>query len=72
MTTYLEHLTVEGERWDLLAWRYYRDALAYERILAANPDVPVYPILPGGIMLLIPVVEVQTTAPKEKMPPWKR
>lgn len=31
---YLEHVTTDGERWDNLAWRYYGDALAYERIIA--------------------------------------
>lgn len=70
--TYLEHITAEGDRWDLLAWRYYRDPMAYERIMVANPDVPVHPILPGGIKLFIPVVEVSAAAPKEKLPPWKQ
>lgn len=33
---YLEHVTSEGERWDNLAWRFYGDALAYERIIVVT------------------------------------
>lgn len=51
---YLEHITTDGERWDNLAWHYYGDALAYERIIAANPHVAIYPVLPSGIQLIIP------------------
>ena len=40
----LLHVTVQGDRWDLLAWRYYRDPLAYEQIIDANPDVPIAPV----------------------------
>ena len=35
---YLTHITTEGERWDQLAWKYYGNALEYERIVAANPQ----------------------------------
>ena len=70
----LEHITVDGDRWDNLAWQYYGDAFAYERIIAANPEVQIEPILPGGIRLLIPVIEDTDaeTANSEEFPPWKR
>ncbi|MGS9092557.1 tail protein X, partial [Salmonella enterica subsp. enterica serovar Infantis] len=53
---YLEHVTTDGERWDNLAWSYYGDALAYERINAANPHVAIMPVLPSGARLIIPVL----------------
>ena len=68
---YLKHITKEGERWDMLAYRYYGDALAYERIVAANPHVAVTPVLAGGLMLAIPVVE-ETETLTEDLPPWLR
>lgn len=68
---YLEHITTEGERWDLLAWRYYRDPMGYERIMAANPGVSRDPVLTGGVRLLIPVIEAPDTL-TEDLPPWKR
>ncbi|EOX8480696.1 tail protein X [Salmonella enterica subsp. indica] len=67
---YLEHITTQSERWDNLAWRYYGDALSYERIIAANPHVAVIPVLPSGVRLIIPVISVtQTTS---ELPPWLR
>lgn len=68
----IEHITVDGDRWDNLAWQYYGDANAYERIIAANPEVPIIPILPGGITLLIPVIEEDETESTTELPPWKQ
>lgn len=67
---YLEHITTDGERWDNLAWHYYGDALAYERIIAANPHVAIYPVLPSGIQLIIPIISVNKTL--SEIPPWLR
>lgn len=68
----IRHITKDGERWDLLAWRYYGSATDYERIIAANPGVPRSPVLRGGIELLIPVVEKSEVIAAEELPPWKR
>ena len=67
----IEHITKDGDRWDLLAWEYYGDPTGYERIIAANPSVAIAPILPGGIKILIPVLEEAETATTEGLPPWK-
>ena len=67
---YLTHITTEGERWDQLAWKYYGNALEYERIVAANPQVPITATLQGGLRLSIPVIE--ETQIVEDLPPWKR
>jgi phage tail protein X len=70
--TYITHITTDGERWDLLAWRYYGDPLDYERIIAANPDVPIIPVLPSGVMLNIPVIDTPAAelSTSEELPPW--
>lgn len=65
---YLTHITREGERWDQLAHRYYGSALAYERIIAANPHVALTAILPSGLTLSIPVIELEDLS--EELPPW--
>ncbi|AOJ71038.1 MULTISPECIES: tail protein X [Burkholderia] len=67
---FLTHVTTEGERWDQLAHRYYGDPFAYERIIAANPDVPITPLLPSGLALSIPVIARAELS--EDLPPWKR
>ncbi|WP_250694825.1 tail protein X [Escherichia coli] len=53
-----------------MAWHYYGDALAYERIIVANPHVAIYPVLPSGIQLIIPVISVNKTL--SEIPPWLR
>ena len=70
MTRFIEHITGDNDRWDLLAWQYYGDATRYEQIIVANPDVPIWPLLPSGVKLLIPVSdEVNITAVEPA--PWK-
>lgn len=75
MGDYLEHITTSGERWDLLAWHYYGDPLAYGIILDANPDVRILSVLPAGVALKIPLIaaddDAELLAP-EDLPPWKQ
>jgi phage tail protein X len=68
----IEHITRDGDRWDLLAWEYYGDATQYERIIAANNQVMIDPILPSGIIINIPVIEELPAelAESEELPPW--
>lgn len=69
----IEHVTIEGDRWDLLAWRYYGDPLAYEPIVTANATVPLYPLFPGGVRLYIPILDrAEVTRTDEDLPPWLR
>ncbi|WP_298438080.1 tail protein X [Geobacter sp.] len=71
-TDVLEHITRDGDRWDLLAWEYYGDATRYEPIIAANPEVMITPILPAGVRLVIPIIEDAELIDSEELPPWKR
>ncbi len=65
---YLDHTTVEGERWDQLAFTYYGDATRYEPIVRANPQVPMTRSLPAGLTLRIPVLDAAPSS--EDLPPW--
>ncbi|OHX10253.1 hypothetical protein BI347_20870 [Chromobacterium sphagni] len=67
---FLTHVTTQGERWDQLASRYYGDPLAYERIITANPHIPLVTTLPSGLVLSIPVIEQADLA--EELPLWMR
>lgn len=69
---YLTHITTEGERWDLLAWRYYRDVNRIPLLVEANPHTPIRETLPSGLTLLIPVIEPDETQIIDELPPWKR
>ena len=67
---FIPHITVEGERWDQLAWRYYGDPHRYQPIVEANKHVPITAALPAGLTLAIPVLEPVTST--EDLPPWMR
>jgi len=74
---YFEHRTEAGERWDLLAYRYYGDQNKQTLLLQANrhlylDDLSVPPpILPAGIIVKVPVIVAQPTN-YDLLPPWKR
>nr|BDD45778.1 membrane protein [bacterium] len=72
MSEYIEHITKEGDRWDLIANEYYGDPTKYEPIIKANSYVPIIPILPAGITLMIPVIEDEETEDTTLLPPWRQ
>ncbi|MFQ1022796.1 tail protein X [Avibacterium paragallinarum] len=71
MRTVIKHTVKLGERWDNLAYYYYGDPLAYSRIIDANQQLSFYEVLPMGVTVYIPVLQVQPTN-NEQMPPWLR
>lgn len=69
----MQVVTFEGERWCDVAHRAYGKATMMNEIIKANPDVPLYDRLPGGINLNIPIVDkVQVKTNAEALPPWKQ
>lgn len=71
MTEFVEYITEEGDRWDTVAHKAYGNPWAFERIVRANPRVPIRPVLEAGTRLLIPVVD-PPAPPAAVLPPWKR
>jgi phage tail protein X len=65
------YVTQAGDRWDLLAHRFYGDAYAFGALVEANPEVTPSPVLSGGLSLVVPELP---RAPETVMgaPPWKR
>ncbi|MCJ8142973.1 tail protein X [Ancylobacter sp. A5.8] len=79
MAEYLEHRTSDGERWDLLAFRYYADVSRQGELIAANrdlfmDDMRIPAILSAGLVLRIPIREATGSAEATtgQLPPWKR
>ena len=64
------HVTTAGERWDLLAWRYYGDPSDYSPLIMANPNVPIEPVFDAGISIVIPLQQ-KSAMPTANLPPWK-
>jgi phage tail protein X len=69
-TQYILHITRAGERWDLLAWRYYGDPTDYSPIIMANPDVAIEPVFDAGISIAVPIIQKSVLVSVD-LPPWK-
>jgi phage tail protein X len=67
---YIVHTTTAGERWDLLAWRYYGDATDYSPIIVANPNIPIEPVFDAGLSIAVPIMQ-KSPAVVADLPPWK-
>jgi hypothetical protein len=67
---FILHVTRAGERWDLLAWRYYADATDYSPIIMANPNVPIEPVFDAGISIAVPIQQKNAVV-TANLPPWK-
>lgn len=70
---YTEYITNEGDRLDTIANKAYGNPFAWDRILKANPSLPIQDTYAAGIRLMI---EIQEQAEAEQsvnlLPPWKR
>jgi len=68
------YVTKAGDRWDWISYQFYGTCDLYKEIQKANPDLPIeliaLPILPAGIRLVIPDIEVPNTV--RELPPWKK
>jgi phage tail protein X len=71
MTKYVRYTTVEGDRWDTIAFKAYGDPLRITPLVEANPHIPKSPVLPSGLKMNVPLMDVQTVN-SNLLPPWKR
>ncbi len=70
---FITHITKAGERWDLLAWQYYGDAMLFGPIIMTNPQILIEPVFEAGLVIGIPLLMVDAAVQEESdLPPWKR
>jgi phage tail protein X len=70
---FISHVTQAGERWDLLAWRYYGVAALFGPIIQANPAIPIEPVFEAGLSIGVPILVVNEAVQETAdLPPWKR
>ncbi|WP_370655520.1 tail protein X [Candidatus Binatus sp.] len=67
---FVVHVTTQGERWDLLAYRYYGIATLYAPIIRANPKVVIEPVFEAGITIDVPILP-ESTVVSADLPPWR-
>ena len=69
---YIEHITLDGDRWDQIATLYYGDASRISPLAEANEHLWLQPVLPGGLPVRVPILEDDNNLLPEELPPWKR
>jgi phage tail protein X len=69
----IEYLTQPFDRLDKIAYQFYGDAADISPLVEANPSVPLTPVLPAGLMVVVPLKRrARTLAQVANLPPWKR
>lgn len=66
------YTTVQGDRIDTLAAKFYGDNTGISVISDANPDVPLDAVYPLGTVLVIPIIDDMEIVNTNELPPWKR
>jgi len=68
----LLYTSLDGDRWDNIAWRFYGDATLVSPLLLANCGmrVPFEATLPAGVQIVVPIIQ-QTNIQTENLPPWR-
>jgi phage tail protein X len=69
---YIPYVTVAGDRWDTVAWRFYGDATVITPIVMANPTVAVMAVFDAGINIAIPILAYNAAQSTANLPPWRR
>lgn len=66
----MTYTTVQGDTWDLIAYRKLGSTSYMDRLVSANPEYIETLIFPAGVTLRLPELEKEAAA--DNLPPWKR
>lgn len=55
-----EYVTIQGDTWDMIAYKVYGDELKADVLMQANPRLLDYVVFPACITLQCPAIEVET------------
>lgn len=66
----MTYTTVQGDKWDEIAYKVYGDTKFTDVLLEANAEYRYIFIFSAGIVLDVPEVETRITS--DDLPPWKR
>lgn len=70
---FIEYITKEGDRWDNIAFAAFGKASRVDLLIDSNPQIPSDAALPGGLKMIVPVIERERAEVEAALlPPWKR
>ena len=68
----LQYTTQLGDRWDIIAHKFYGNALLIDGLIAANPHLPICEQFDDNLTVFVPVLDAKPANSQEDMPPWMR
>lgn len=72
MNGVLIYTTRDGDRWDTISHKHYGTAFEIDRLIAANPHLPLAEQFESGLTVFVPAIQHVTNQQQQDMPPWMR
>lgn len=63
------YTTIQGDMWDLIAYKIYGKESYISKLLNANEHLREIVIFPAGVKIVCPETDAQTSS---ILPPWRR
>lgn len=70
--TVIQYTTRAGDRWDIIAHKFYGNALLIDGLIAANPHLAIAEQFVDNLTVFVPVLQTKPVNNQEDMPPWMR
>ena len=63
------YTTIQGDMWDLIAFKVYGKEAYISKLLEANEDLREITVFPSGVEIVCPEADAETSS---ILPPWRR
>ena len=63
------YTTIQGDMWDLIAFKVYGKEAYISKLLEANEDLREITVFPSGMEIICPEADAETSS---ILPPWRR
>lgn len=63
------YTTIQGDMWDLIAFKVYGKEAYISKLLEANEDLRESMVFPSGVEIICPEADAETSS---ILPPWRR
>lgn len=63
------YTTIQGDMWDLIAFKVYGRENYISKLLAANENLKDIVVFPSGVEIICPASDAETSS---ILPPWRR
>ena len=63
------YTTIQGDMWDLIAFKVYGKEAYISKLLEANEDLREITVFPSGVEIICPEADAEASS---ILPPWRR